>query len=134
MSASFVIASNGRHYSIRKLQNIAQGIVSKRLSVSIFMPDLFKIITDKLTVITAARFMKDVKEQDLRKKILLDPNGYVLGGELAIVKALFRDSAKVRVLRFDSWETMEPAFTEEHIRKAIPVLIKQKDSICSQCY
>lgn len=125
MSASFVIASNGKPYSVRKLHHIANGITSKRESVSIFMRDLGKIITGELSLSSAAKFMKTVKEQDLRKKILLDPNGYVLGGELAIVKALFRDSAKVRVLKFVSWEAMEMAYSPEHKRPAVPVTIQE---------
>ena len=119
MSAAFIIASNGKPYSIRKLHHIADGITSTRESVSIFLRDLNKVITDSLSISSAAKFMKTVKEQDLRKKILLDPNGAVLGGELAIVKALFRDSAKVRIVRFTSWAAMELAYSPEHKRPAV---------------
>lgn len=118
MSASFVIASNGLPYSVRKLHRIARDITSSRKSVSIFLKDLGQVITDNLSISSAAKFMRAVHSEDLRKKILLDPNGHVLGGELAIVKALFKNSATVRIVKFTSWDEMEMAYSPEHKRPA----------------
>ena len=113
MSASFIIASNGKRYSLRKLSHIASGIISKREPIGIFMPIFRKIITNQLSIVTAARFMQTVHKQDLRKKIFIDPNGYILGGELALVKALFSNKVKVRVIQFASWEEISSALALE---------------------
>lgn len=68
MSASFVIASDGKPYSTRKLHHIADGITSKRESVSIFMRDLNKVIVGELTLSSAAKFMKTVKRRIFERR------------------------------------------------------------------
>jgi hypothetical protein len=116
MSKSVIIASDGQPYSMYRLHKIASGIVSKRVPVRVFNKNFNKIITEALTVNTAAKFMRTVMSEDLRGKILIDPNGYVLGGEMALIKALFKGTAAVRVVKFANWEDIEMACVPDHKR------------------
>lgn len=114
MSKLVIIASDGKPYSVYRLYKAADKIVSDRLSVRIFDKEFGKLITEALTIQTASEFVSSVMKQDLRRKILLDPNGFVLGGELSIVKALFLNKSTVRVVKFKSWDDLIPAYFPTH--------------------
>ena len=109
-----VYASNGKAYSALRLRNVVRGTyISKHVPLNKF-PEIFQHVGNQLTYHDIAKLVREAKKEDLRRTIILDPNGSIVVGILSLLKALIDGKRTIRMVRISTWEDMQPAYFEQH--------------------
>lgn len=113
--------SNGLHYLSSRVDKALRKVKSERLNLQSFS-ELNFMIHQNFTVQELALFVKRVEKEDLRHPILIDPNGRIIYGVLALLKALIRNKDAIRSKKIERWTMIEEALYDNKRYKIVPHL------------